>query len=261
MVRRPHQPVTPRYGPPTAPSNQPPGPPQGDPPQAGPPQGNPPPALAGTPPWGLECFCPVSLCEKQKWVRGDRRWGAIHRGRTYLFVGPEEQRRFLANPDRYAPVVSGNDVVLAVEQGQIVPGMRQHGVFYQGRVYLFSSEATLQKFSLNPGAYDANHSSEALRSVRQSRSAVAVATNTPPAWRQWRFKSPLRQMPNRSGEHCRRASGDSSKPQSRLVFSIKRPRRQRQSRNSAPIRLPSSNCVSAISACCIMLRGRRLSCS
>ena len=61
-------------------------------------------------------------------------------------------------------MVSGNDVVLAVEQGQIAPGMRQHGVFYQGRVYLFSSEATLQKFSANPAAYNANQSLEALRS-------------------------------------------------------------------------------------------------
>ena len=120
--------------------------------------------MAGTPPWGLESFCPVSLCEKQKWVKGDRRWGAIHRGRTYLFVGPGEQQRFLANPDRYAPVAAGNDVVLAAEQGQIVPGMRQHGVFYQGRIYLFSSEASLQKFSANPNAYDANRSLEALRS-------------------------------------------------------------------------------------------------
>ena len=157
-------PTTPRYGPSAAPGSQPPGPPQANPPQGIPPQVNPPQAVAGNPPWGLEGFCPVSLCEKQKWVRGDRRWGAIHRGRTYLFAGPEEQRRFLADPDRYAPVASGNDVVLAAEQGQIVPGMREHGVFSKGRVYLFSSEVSLQKFSHNPDAYDANRSFEALRS-------------------------------------------------------------------------------------------------
>ena len=102
---------------------------------------------------GLDGYCPVSLSEKQQWVVGDRRWGAIHRGRTYLFTGPEEQRRFFTDPDRYAPAVSGNDVVLATEQGQAVPGMREHGVFFGNRVYLFSSEATLEKFARNPNLY------------------------------------------------------------------------------------------------------------
>jgi protein disulfide-isomerase len=108
-----------------------------------------------TQPLALDCYCPVTLTEKQQWMPGDRRWGAIHRGRTYLFAGPEEQRRFFTDPDRYAPVVAGNDIVLATEQGQAVPGMREHGVFFGNRIYLFSSEATLEKFSKNPGQYAA----------------------------------------------------------------------------------------------------------
>jgi thiol-disulfide isomerase/thioredoxin/YHS domain-containing protein len=123
-----------------------------------PPPGEIPPAQPATinPPLGLDGYCPVTLGEKQQWVVGDRRWGAIHRGRTYLFAGPEEQRRFLAAPaapDRYAPVNSGNDIVLAAEQGQTVSGMREHGLFFGNRVYLFSSEATLEKFSGNPNLY------------------------------------------------------------------------------------------------------------
>ena len=47
----------------------------------------------------LEGYCPVTLTEKQQWVLGDHRWGATHRGSMYLFLGPEEQRRFLADPD------------------------------------------------------------------------------------------------------------------------------------------------------------------
>ena len=125
--------------------------------------GNPSPQLpAINPPLGLDGYCPVVLSEKQQWVLGDRRWGAIHRGRTYLFAGPEEQRRFFTDPDRYAPAVSGNDVVLAAEQGQPVPGMREHGVFFGNRVYLFSSEATLDKFARNPNQY-ANQAAGATR--------------------------------------------------------------------------------------------------
>ena len=34
------------------------------------------PTPAGNPALGLDGFCPVSLSEKQQWVRGDPRWGA-----------------------------------------------------------------------------------------------------------------------------------------------------------------------------------------
>lgn len=106
---------------------------------------------AGNPPLALDGYCPVSLVDnKTSWSLGDRRWGAIHLGRTYLFAGPEQQRRFLADPDRYAPVMSGNDIVLALDRGQTVPGSREHGLFYGERIYLFASEETLAVFSQAP---------------------------------------------------------------------------------------------------------------
>ena len=112
-------------------------------------------APPGNPPLGLDGFCPVQLSEHHRWIAGDRRWGAIHMGRTYLFTGPDEQKRFLANPDRYSPVASGHDPVLAMDQRQLVPGRREHGVFYEGRVFLFSSEESLERFSQAPNRYAA----------------------------------------------------------------------------------------------------------
>ncbi len=101
----------------------------------------------------LESMCVVQLVENEKWVAGDRRWGAFHRGRLHLFSGEQQQRRFLSNPDFYSPVLSGDDPVLAYETRQLVPGKRQHGVFYNHRIYLFSSEQTLTRFYRNPTKY------------------------------------------------------------------------------------------------------------
>ncbi len=110
----------------------------------------------GSPPLGLDGFCPVSLVERKKWVAGDPLWGAIHRGRTYLFCGEGERQRFMANPDRFSPVASGNDPVLA-NQGKAVEGSRKHGVTYEGRIYLFSDENTLAEFHRNPTRYSAEY--------------------------------------------------------------------------------------------------------
>lgn len=103
----------------------------------------------------LDGHCPVTLMETQKWVYGDRRFGAVHRGRLYLFTSAAHQQRFLAEPDRYSPAVSGHDAVAWVEQGQLVRGEIKFGGFYEGYIYLFSSEATLRQFEANPQRYAA----------------------------------------------------------------------------------------------------------
>ena len=104
----------------------------------------------GEPPLALDGFCPVTLAEREVWQRGDARWGAVHRGRTYLFVTQDQQQKFLADPDRFSPMLSGCDVVRYTERGEIVPGKRRHGMWYQGKMYLFSDEATLEQFSRSP---------------------------------------------------------------------------------------------------------------
>ncbi len=115
------------------------------------------------PPLGLDGFCPVTLVERSNtapddprcWVRGDPRWGVVHRGITYLFLGPGEQKRFLTNPDRFAPALSGNDAVLAFDKGQLVRGRREFGIFFDKRMYLFANGETLERFQHNPRRYAA----------------------------------------------------------------------------------------------------------
>ncbi len=102
-------------------------------------------APTSNPPLGLEGFCPVSLTEQSKWTKGDVRYGAIHRGRTYLFVSQAEQQRFLGNPDKYSPMLSGYDPVKYLEEGVLVEGNRKHGMMHEGRMYLFADETSLQR--------------------------------------------------------------------------------------------------------------------
>jgi hypothetical protein len=122
-----------------------------------------PPASAGTT-LCMDGFCPVTMAEKGKWVPGDRRYGAVHLGRTYLFASAEEQRRFFSDPDKYAPVISGNDVVQAIEKGQMIPGKREHGVFFNNHIFLFADENSLNKFYKDPAFY----ANQALESIQAS---------------------------------------------------------------------------------------------
>ncbi len=107
----------------------------------------------GSPPLGFEGYCPVTMKKDWRWSKGDVRFGAIHRGRTYLFSSAEAQKTFLATPDAYSPVLAGADPVAAVDSRQAVPGVREYAVEYQGRFYLFANEKSLEKFWSDPTGY------------------------------------------------------------------------------------------------------------
>lgn len=107
----------------------------------------------GPMPLGLEGYCPVTIAERGAWVEGRAQWGVRHRGRTYLFAGPEQQQTFLANPDQFAPALAGDDPVLAFESGRSEAGQRAFGVTYGSRMYLFSSPETRAAFTADPNRY------------------------------------------------------------------------------------------------------------
>ncbi|MCC9604665.1 thioredoxin family protein [Blastopirellula sp. JC732] len=124
---------------------------------------------AKQPEFALDGYCPVTLAEGMKWQKGDARWGAVHQGRVYLFASDVEQRKFLASPDRFSPVLSGNDPVAYIEQGRLVDGDRSHGLTYNGVLYLFSSEDNLKTFWSAPQRYAAQVQQAMLRNSQQLR--------------------------------------------------------------------------------------------
>jgi YHS domain-containing protein len=78
----------------------------------------------------------------------------VHRGRTYLFLGPQEREKFLTDPDRFSPVLSGLDPVHAIDGQASTPGKREFGVFgADGKIYLFADEASRVRFEQNEQHY------------------------------------------------------------------------------------------------------------
>ena len=119
-----------------------------------------PPAVNNQPKLGLNGYCPVSLSDLNntgaKWVKGDPKYGIIHRGRLYLFAGQHQLDVFKKFPERLAPVISGYDPVIFTDHHQLIDGVRELGVSYKGQVYLFQSKQSLQQFWTAPDRYAAN---------------------------------------------------------------------------------------------------------
>ncbi|MFT7641069.1 MAG: thiol-disulfide isomerase/thioredoxin [Pirellulaceae bacterium] len=101
----------------------------------------------------LDGFCPVTLIEKSQWVEANPQYGVVHRKRTYLFAGPEEQKKFLQDPDRFSPALSGFDPVRFVEEQRLVEGRREFGVYYDDMIFLFADDQALNHFSQAPAKY------------------------------------------------------------------------------------------------------------
>lgn len=116
------------------------------------------------PPTSMEGYCPVTLRDNAKWVKGDRNFGAVHRGRTYLFASAVEQQKFLADPDAYSPTLSGCDTVKYSQTGQMIDGKRSFGVKYGGKVYLFSDLEARRTFEADPARF----AETAYQAMRQS---------------------------------------------------------------------------------------------
>jgi YHS domain-containing protein len=114
-----------------------------------------PPLPAGSPRVAFDGCCPVTLKLLNKWEQGSTQFGAIHRGRTYLFASDEQRKQFLANPDSFSPVFAGYDPVLLLDRQQSVDGSRKFGFRYGDAFYLFSSAETKARFEASPQTYAA----------------------------------------------------------------------------------------------------------
>ena len=98
-------------------------------------------------------YCPVSLVEERKLVKGRSEHAVVHEGRTYHFASPAASERFRQQPARYVPWSGGTCPVTQLEQGLAKPGDPRWGVLYAGRLFLCASEEDRRRFVANPGRF------------------------------------------------------------------------------------------------------------
>lgn len=105
---------------------------------------------------GLKGFCPVTLCEHRDLIDADPRYSAVYQDRTYYVSSYDALMQFQEQPEKYAPVLGGIDVVHRQRNNTRVDGILDHAAWYRGKLYLFETARTLAEFSADPKAYSVN---------------------------------------------------------------------------------------------------------
>ena len=119
-------------------------------------------------------YCPVSLAQTAKWIKGNAEITTEYDGVVFRFASVEAQKTFAVNPGLYAPVLRGNDVVELLTSRREMAGQRKFGAWYHGHVFLFANADNYEKFQNNPELYAfqaqqvANTTANTLAAVQRS---------------------------------------------------------------------------------------------
>ncbi len=98
---------------------------------------------------GLKGFCPVTLRDERDLKNALPEHHSTFKGRTYYFSSADAKATFDEHPQQYAPTSGGQDVVLLKEK-VTKEGSLDHAVWFKDRLYLFTSQKTLEQFVATP---------------------------------------------------------------------------------------------------------------
>jgi YHS domain-containing protein/thiol-disulfide isomerase/thioredoxin len=101
----------------------------------------------------IDGYCPVSLWETRKWVKGSSEFKSEFSGQIYQLSSAEAKKAFEENPRRFTPRFLGCDPVIVWESDRAVRGTTRFGAFYDDELYLFSTPENRDKFKLEPDRY------------------------------------------------------------------------------------------------------------
>ena len=98
-------------------------------------------------------YCPVTLAEERKWVKGKPQLSAKHRGQTYHFADAKALADFEADTAKYVPQLLGCDAVVLMDTDLAVPGSVKYGAYYDDQLYLFATKENRLTFKSDPERY------------------------------------------------------------------------------------------------------------
>jgi len=121
----------------------------------------------------LDGYCPIAL-RQQRWLPGSSSHAVKHRGKVYWMSDESAVQTFLAQPDAYAPAISGYDPQVLLYEGKLVFGSTQHGLFEAttGQVLLFSTPSSKLEFQR-----DFEKNMRALSAVQQRTASRTASSN------------------------------------------------------------------------------------
>jgi len=110
-------------------------------------------AQAADLPVALGGKCAVCLVKMDKLVDGKAAFSSDYDGKTYQFPSAEQKKMFDADPTKFVPALGGDCVVCLVEMGKRIPGIPEHALVHDGRLFLFPEKKQLDMFRKNPAKY------------------------------------------------------------------------------------------------------------
>lgn len=102
---------------------------------------------------GLKGFCAVTLKNQRQLAQARPEFKSEYQSKTYTFATAEAKLEFDSNPEKFAPVNKGTDIVCLADKKGEVEGSLQHAAWYKGRLYLFSSLETRDRFVMAPSQF------------------------------------------------------------------------------------------------------------
>lgn len=118
---------------------------------------------------GMGGYCPVTLRLKETLQAGRPEFSAVYQGVMYRFASKENHRKFLESPAKFAPQDLGCDPVILTKEHRAVPGDARLRLWFDGRLYLFSSNKSLQEFFSRPLSYTSMRSAVRVDDIQRSR--------------------------------------------------------------------------------------------
>lgn len=118
---------------------------------------------------GMDGFCPVYLRQKGSLKLGIDQYETVYQGIRYQFVSEANRQQFLKDPAKYAPQDLGCDPVILTKEHRALAGNIRLRLWFDGRLYLFSSDASQVEFRTRPLRYSQIRSAVKAEDIQRTK--------------------------------------------------------------------------------------------